>query len=142
MQSLYLCRGGFDSHSEYKNACIAQLVEQIISNDQVVGSKPAVGSKYFNMGFFISKIDNSELNEYIGSNTIYSCADNGAFDGEVSIELEELSNEDESIIAIVDKNGIDRFLNILKSGKLVGRDVQTFISIVEENYKDGFIVKT
>jgi len=94
------------------------------------------------MGFFIAKIDNTELNEYIGSNTIYSCADNGAFNCEVSEELEELVNSDESIMAIVDEDGVDHFLTILKSGAILGRDVQKLISIVEEKYKDGFIVKS
>lgn len=92
------------------------------------------------MGYFISNINNGKLNEYIGSVTIFSCADNGAFDCKVSEELETLADENEGIIAIVDKNGIDNFINILKSGNVKGRDVKKFITAVETNYKNGFII--
>ena len=94
------------------------------------------------MGYFISKLNDTKLNEYIGSQTIYSCADKSAFDGDVSEELEEYADDDESIHAIVDEDGVENFLNILKSGVCSGRDVTKFIEAVEENYMDGFIMRT
>lgn len=92
------------------------------------------------MGFFITKLKDTKLREYIGSQTMFSCADNGAFDSKVDKELENYANETDGIYAVIDKNGIDNFLTILKSGKCVGRDVEKFIKAVEENYMDGFMM--
>jgi hypothetical protein len=93
------------------------------------------------MGFYITKLKDTELKEYIGSQTMYSCADNGAFDTEVDKELEKYANETDGIFAVVDKSGVCNFLNTLKSGKCKGRDVEKFIKTVEENYMDGFMMR-
>lgn len=93
------------------------------------------------MGFYIAKIKDDELREYIGSQTMYSCADNGAFDTEVEKSLENYANETDGIFAVVDKKGVGHFLNILKSGKCKGRDVKNFIKAVEENYMNGFMMR-
>ena len=84
----------------------------------------------------------TELNEYIGSNTMYSCADKGAFggSGDVRKELIDYANTNESVIAIVDESGVEFFLSILKSGNCNGRDVEKFIKAVEENYMGGFMM--
>ena len=98
------------------------------------------------MGYWFSEIyteidDKTSLGEYVGSQSISSCAGNGAFDSNVSSELEKLADEDEEIIAIVDGDGVEHFLNVLKSGCCNGRDIQKMIEIVENNYKDGFIIR-
>jgi hypothetical protein len=93
------------------------------------------------MGYYITKLKDNKLNEYIGSQTIYSCADNGAFDGGASKELEDYLEENENVVAIVDKSGVDNFLTILKQGNCIGRDVNKFIEAIEENYRDGFMIR-
>ena len=98
------------------------------------------------MGYYFTEIctetnDNPALGEYIGTQSIYSCAENGAFDSTVSAELEELARKDEQAIAVVDGDGVEHFLNVLKSGSCSGRDIQKMIEIVENNYKDGFIIR-
>ena len=93
------------------------------------------------MGYYIAKIGERKLNEYIGANTIYSCAAHGAFDCEVSPDLEKMVNDDEAIYAIVDAKGVENFLSILKSGNVTGRDVQLITNIIEQNYKEGFIIR-
>ncbi len=93
------------------------------------------------MGFYITKIGGGEFSEYIGSQTMYSCADNGAFDSPVSPKFEKIANEDEAIFAIVDKDGVEHFLSVLKSGTCVGRDVEKFIETVENNFQKGFIMR-
>lgn len=98
------------------------------------------------MGYWFSEIyteidDKTSLGEYIGSRSISSCAGNGAFDSPVSSELEELADEDEEIIAIVDGDGVEHFLNVLKYGSCNGRDIEKMIDIVEKNYKDGFMIR-
>lgn len=92
------------------------------------------------MGFYITNLKDTELKEYIGSQTMYSCADNGAFDIEVDKELENYANETDGVFAVVDKIGVRHFLNILKIGKCKGRDIEKFINAVEENYMDGFMM--
>lgn len=92
------------------------------------------------MGFFITKLKEMELNEYIGSQTIYSCADNGAFDCEVSIELKNYANSHENVMAIVDELGVDEFMRVLKSGKCHGRDISKLIEIINNKYKNGFMI--
>lgn len=97
------------------------------------------------MGYYFSKIyteidSKTPLGEYIGSQSVYSCAKNGAFDSTISSELEEIAQEDEEIFAIVDVDGVEHFLNVLKGGNCSGRDIQKMIDIVE-NYKDGFIIR-
>lgn len=92
------------------------------------------------MGFFITKLKETELGEYIGSQTIYSCADHGAFDSKVDQDLEEYVNKTERVIALVDASGISHFLDILKNKPVSGRDVQKLIQEVENNYMDGFMI--
>lgn len=94
------------------------------------------------MGFYIYNLNDEGSNDYIGTQTMYSCADNGAFDCEVNNELADYAEQNEGIMAVVDKNGIDQFLNILKSGVCNGRDIQKFIDIVESKYMDGFIMRS
>ena len=53
---------------------------------------------------------------------MYSCADNGAFDGNVSKELEDYAEENENVMAVVDKSGVDNFLMVLTQGKCKGRE--------------------
>ena len=93
------------------------------------------------MGYYIAKIGERKLNEYIGANTIYSCATNGAFDCEVSPELEKMANDDDAIYAIVDAKGVEHFLNVIKSGNVIGRDVQLIKNTIEQNYKEGFTIR-
>ncbi len=97
------------------------------------------------MGYYIKNIRMSEddaitVSEYIGGQTIYAVADSGAFDSPVSPELEELSDKQENIMAIVDANGIQHFLNTLKNNSIRGRDVQKLIEIVEEKLQNGFMI--
>ena len=97
------------------------------------------------MGFHLAKLEivndgNTELIEYIGSQTLYSCADNGAFDSDVSPEIEEYINKNENIMAAVDKEGVPHFISVLKSGAVTGRDVNKFINVVSEKLTDGFLV--
>jgi hypothetical protein len=93
------------------------------------------------MSFYITKLKDTELKECIGSQTMYSCVDNGAFDCDVNKDLEDYANENEGVMAVVDESGVDNFLKILKSGVCHGRDVEKFIKAVEENYKDGFMMR-
>jgi hypothetical protein len=93
------------------------------------------------MGYYITKLKDTELNEYIGSQTMYSCADNGAFNGDASKELEDYADENENVMAVVDKSGVDNFLMVLKQGNCRGRDVQKFAKAIEENYRDGFMMR-
>jgi len=74
------------------------------------------------MGYYITKLEDTKLNEYIGTQTMYSCADNGAFDGNVSKELEDYAEENENVMAVVDKSGVDNFLMVLTQGKCKGRE--------------------
>lgn len=92
------------------------------------------------MGFYITKLRDTKLQEYIGSQTMYSCVDNGAFSAEVDEELADYANATEGVCAVLDKNGIENFLSVLKSGRCHGRDVSKFIKIVEEKYLDGFMM--
>jgi len=92
------------------------------------------------MGFYITKLKDTKLGEYIGTQTMCSCADNGAFNTEVNTDLEAYADENENVIAIVDKSGVSAFLDVLKSGRCNGRDVEKFINIVEEKYMDGFMI--
>lgn len=92
------------------------------------------------MGFFISKLKETKLNEYIGSKTMYSCADNGAFNSVVSEDLMSYADNNPKIMTIVDKNGVDHFLKVLRSGGCSGRDISKFADIIEEKYKDGFMM--
>jgi hypothetical protein len=90
----------------------------------------------------IGKRDERSDIQYVGSVTTKSLADNGAFDGDVSKELEELADSDDSIIAIVDENGIDKFLSIAKSGQCHGRWLDKVIEAVESDarVKTGFMI--
>ncbi len=93
------------------------------------------------MGYYITNLKDKGLNEYIGSNTIYSCASNGAFDSEIDKELEQFYQDDDNIYAVVDESGIDHFLNTLKNGDVIGRDVGLLIEIVIKKYKNGFTIR-
>jgi hypothetical protein len=98
------------------------------------------------MGYYIQNIrlspeeDELTVNEYIGSNTINSIAVTGAFDLPVSDELQDLASRQENIIAIVDANGVEHFLNSIKNNNPSGRDVQKLIELVEEKLQDGFMI--
>lgn len=92
------------------------------------------------MGYNIKPINGGDMNQYLGSPTMMSLAHNGAFDCEVSQELQDLANTTEGIMAIVDANGVDHFLRVAKSGNCHGNWLQQVIKVVEENYMDGFIV--
>jgi hypothetical protein len=94
------------------------------------------------MGYYLCKLKDTKLQEYFGSQTMFSCADNGAFeDSTISSDLEDYANSDENIIAVVDANGVEHFINTLKSGKCCGRDVQMLITVISEKYSDGFMVR-
>jgi hypothetical protein len=90
------------------------------------------------MGFHISKIDSDELGIYIGSATVHNIANAGAFDSPVSNENELLLNNNEKIMAIVERSGIKRCLQVLKANPIAGRDVQLLASEIESKYRDGF----
>lgn len=93
------------------------------------------------MGFYLCKLKSTELGKYFGSKTMYSIAVAGAFNSDVSDELNVYCNNDEQVVAIVDKSGVPHFLHILKSGNCHGRDVQLLIDEVSTNYLDGFMVR-
>lgn len=93
------------------------------------------------MGFFLCKLKDTKLGIYFGHNTMMSIADNGAFNTEVSKSLEKYVEKHENIYACVDKNGVEHFLNVLKSGNCVGRDISLLIDEVSQNYMDGFMVR-
>lgn len=80
--------------------------------------------------------------QYIGSKTTKSLAKNGAFDCEVSPELETLAISDDNIIAVVDSKGIEHFLSIAKSGKCHGNWLDKVIQAVESDprIKNGFMI--
>ena len=92
------------------------------------------------MGFYLAKIKDTELHEYIGSQTIHSCANNGAFDSDVFNDLQEYADLNNNVMAIVDSNGVEHFINTLKNGKCVGRDIELLINVVTEKYSNGFMV--
>lgn len=62
------------------------------------------------------------------------------FNSDVSKTTENYVNANENVIAAVEKNGVPRFLEILKSGQCKGRDIQMLIEVIEKNYTDGFMV--
>jgi len=92
------------------------------------------------MGFHIAKIKDAKLGAYIGSNTICRAADKGAFDSPVGEELEKYVHENENIVAVVNKEGIEKCLTVLKTETIPGRDVQLLITEIETNYNDGFMI--
>jgi hypothetical protein len=92
------------------------------------------------MGFYVSKLMDTKLEEYIGSNTMHSCADNGAFNSTVSSEVEKYVNEHQNVYAAVDSTGIEHFLETLRSGRCQGRDIQMLIDAVSTKYLDGFMI--
>ena len=93
------------------------------------------------MGYYITKLKDTVLNEYIGSRTMYSCVANAAFNGDVSRELEDYADEHENVMAVVDKSGVDNFLMVLKQGNCKGRDLHKCVKAIEENYRDGFMMR-
>lgn len=94
------------------------------------------------MGFYLCNLKDTKLQDYFGSQTMFSCADNGAFEGsELSAELEKYANADEGIFAVVDANGVEHFLKTLKSGNCHDRDVQLLIHLISKKFSNGFMVR-
>ena len=91
------------------------------------------------MGYTLRTRD-TQKEQYLGSVTMLSLADNGAFDTEVGKESEDLCNGDESMMAIVDANGVDLFLAVAQSGRCRGKWLDKVIEFVKQNCADGFIV--
>lgn len=71
---------------------------------------------------------------------MYACADAGVFDAPVSADLQEKCRINESIMAIVDKEGVQHALSILQTIPIQGRDVEKFISSLQNEFKNGFII--
>ncbi len=92
------------------------------------------------MGYYICKLKDLQLNEYIGSQTIYSCADKGAFSSEVNEDLNKYADNHENVMAIVDEAGVPHFLETLRTKSVAGRDVQMLIETVEKKYQSGFMI--
>ncbi len=94
------------------------------------------------MGFYLCNLKDTKLQDYFGSQTMFSCASNGAFDGsELSEELEKYANSDDHIFAIVDAKGVEHFIKTLKSGNCQGRDVKMLTDVVSEKFREGFMIR-
>lgn len=90
------------------------------------------------MGFHISKVGDTQLGEYFGSNTIFNAAEEGAFDVVINKETEKLFSP--SVMIIVERNGIDHCLEVLQNTLKPGRDTQKLIKEIQLNYKEGFML--
>jgi len=91
------------------------------------------------MSYSISRLNDFQLNENIGSKTVRILADQGAFDSDVSNHLEALADDNDQIHVIVSEEGINHFLEVAKSGTGGGyRD--RFIKYVEDSYMNGFML--
>lgn len=90
------------------------------------------------MGYHLTTIEDGPLGPYLGSQTLYAAADEGAFDSPVSPEMTQLCENDSRIVAIVEASGVDHCLAALRSSSKRGRDTDLLINEIETNYKKGF----
>ena len=91
------------------------------------------------MGYTMRTRDHSK-DQYLGSVTMMSLADNGAFNCDVCPESANICNNDESMMAILDADGIGPFLVVAESGRCHGKWLDKVIEFVKQNCVEGLIV--